>query len=107
MTDQFKAYLDACFKLQGEEVVLGRMTSFKNLQSKIQAPEKVTNGVSKLGKFIEDEIIKLRFFLKTIQFRSCSIAQTYICLTSENFNGSKTTCRGSWITDSDTINHMT
>ena len=71
---------DTCFKLHGKEAVLSRMGGFKNLQPKNHAnlttkepnetPEKAATIVSELGEFSEDEISKLRSFLKTIQSSS-------------------------------------
>ncbi|KAG8373611.1 hypothetical protein BUALT_Bualt11G0042300 [Buddleja alternifolia] len=85
---------DTCFKLHGKEAVLNCIGGFKNLQSRNQAnlashepyevPEKPTSMVPKLGEFSEDEISKLRSFLKTIQSSSCSLAQTDSHVLNEN-----------------------
>ncbi|KAG8379348.1 hypothetical protein BUALT_Bualt07G0079000 [Buddleja alternifolia] len=85
---------DTCFKLHGKEAVLNRIGGFKNLQSRNQAnlashepnevPEKPTTMVPELGEFSEDEISKLRSFLKTIQSSSCSLAQTDSHALNEN-----------------------
>ncbi|KAG8381704.1 hypothetical protein BUALT_Bualt05G0000400 [Buddleja alternifolia] len=81
-------------KQNREEAVLNRIGGFKNLQSRNQAnlashepyevPEKPTTMVPELGEFSEDEISKLRSFLKTIQSSSCSLAQTDSHVLNEN-----------------------
>ena len=96
---------------------MSRMGGFKNLHLKNQknlttkepneTPAKAATIVSELGEFSEDEISKLRSFLKTIQYGSCSLAQTGMCLNSKNFNASKTVGLSSWIVDSGATNHMT
>ena len=107
------------FKLHGKEVVLNKVSGFRNLQSRNQAQayninkeeETITEKVdpvasSNLSQLNVDEISKLKSFLKTIQDGTCSLAQAGTCFHCESFTVSNTIRNDLWILDSGATDHI-
>ena len=110
---------DNCFKLHGKEAVLSRIGGFKSRPPKTQAyfsstdqgeaksagkTESIGADISQLNA---EEMNKLKNFLKTLQYRACSLAQQGKLANSECFSAFKTAGNTNWVLDSGATDHMT